>query len=67
MRRFRNALTSRLVITILVPLLWLVIAMQAADAFGLITPDYQQIVFWLTAAYGLSVLLALRYDDPANP
>jgi len=67
MRRFRNALASRFVITILAPLLWLVITMQAADALGLINPDYQQITLWLSVAYGISVLLALRYDDPVNP
>jgi hypothetical protein len=68
MRRFLNALTSRyFFITIFAPILWVVIALQIGDALELITPDYRQIVFWLSVAYGISVLLALRYDDPDNP
>ena len=68
MRRFLKALTSRyFFITIFAPILWVVIALQIGDAVELITPDYRQIIFWLSVAYGISVLLALRYDDPDNP
>ena len=54
-------------VTILAPFMWVVIALQIADALEFIAPDYRQIVFWLSVTYGISVLLALRYDHPENP
>ncbi|QPI73088.1 hypothetical protein [Sphingobium sp. Cam5-1] len=67
-RPFLNALTSRyFFIAVIAPIFWVVIALQIGHALELIAPDYRQIVFWLSVAYGISVLLALRHDDPENP